>query len=437
LAALTGSPQPPAVTADELDDDEFFERAASGEALRSRAASVGEADRRAGAASLPRTSRSRRRPPRSRRPRARSSRPDDAERPTRRLGTRRWIGAAAVGSAGALAFAVAITALLGGSRQPGSEVASRSPIPVASRAAVDFAPPTLVDAPRVANTGTLDVRGSARDPAGVRTVRLWVDGKPADSKAPHCRGACPTRLGFDLGRVTGDGDRPRSVALTASDHSGNSAVLWHLLLVPDSQPAARLTLALDRGRRRWTTSRHPQPYALAGRLTDSHGRPAAHARVELIALARTAGATPETAAVARTDADGRWRVAALRTNDGSRTYVARHNTHDGRAIASGPVEVTVRAAPIATVRTLDGGRRVVVGRLPVSPDGARVSVLAARRHGGGWRAVAAALAGPASGRFELAIARAPRGRLAVFAAPSAGWPYAPAGRRFVPAARQQ
>src|SRR5690606_17877471 len=124
-------------------------------------------------------------------------------------------------------------------------------------------------------------------------VQLLVDGEPVAGASGRCRPRCRASLRFALtARLAGG---PHGIALVAVDAAGNRALLWQRLLAGGGRPSqgARLTVGFAAGgRSRSIAWRAGPPTQLSGRLTGERGVPSAAARIELLALARTASATP-------------------------------------------------------------------------------------------------------------------------------------------------
>jgi hypothetical protein len=297
-------------------------------------------------------------------------------------------------------------------------------------AAPDVLPPRLVersvrppDSPHVELAGRVVDGGS-----GVAAVQLLVDGRSVAAKRITCSSTCPRShrlsLGARLGRQAGV---PQALALLARDGAGNRALLWHRISARSPRSdTRRLTAQVGSHRLRFTRDGRRQ-YDISGHLTRS-GLPVPHARIEVVALTRTAAAVPHSVGRTRTDAEGGWQVRDLPSERGSRIYLARHLDRDGTTLTSSvPAQTTVRTPISVQVRSLTGRRRLITGRIP-SSSGHGVRVLAARRVSSGWEAIRTALTSRLTGRFEIPISADQSSALAVFVPPSPDWPYAPAGR---------
>jgi len=213
-------------------------------------------------------------------------------------------------------------------------------------------------------------------------------------------------------------------AVVTQDAAGNRTLVWQRLVASRGQHTSTITARL-KGTDGQIVPR--SRYAIVGKLTDRTTAPIPGARVELIALSRTATAVPTRAAVVTTDSAGRWRVGGLRAADGSRIYVARHLDDTGAATVSSAVRATVAIDLTARVRRTAAGR-IVAGRVTAPAASAElIRLLLASRRLNGWRTERSTRTSP-NRHFALRVPGRVRGRLALFVAPSPDLPYAPAGR---------
>ncbi len=426
-----------------LEDDSFFDAAARGELPETRPGAAADPDSNngVGAATLPRppagpaTPHGRRAPKRPSVPQPPTSQRDGPRRlTTGPLANRRLRSAAIAAVATACLVAGAFLVLHQGPRAPSpSDEPRASTAPPLTMTAgrpggggLDVLSPRLLPAAgplahtdRSTRPRRVDLAAAVGDRgAGVRRVDLFVNGRRFAAARAACRGGCPTAARFRF-TLTGLPARPVVLALAAGDAAGNRSLLWQQLLTPPShRPGLRLTANLGGRATTRLALGAGGAYTVRGRLTTRTGTPLARRRIQLLAISRSASASPRTLASTPTDRTGRWTLARLRARTGV-LLVARHATTRS-TVASPALRVAVRS-PLTAHRS---GRRLT-GRLAAGAGG--VTVVLARRERSTWRAVARTRAG-AGGRYRLALPASPRRRLAVFAGASANWPYTPASR---------